>query len=143
MASLIIGGIVYGIDRAKQAKEKKKAHNASRFSELEKENAKRIAHLQQASCFCERSDWTGEGCPQHGHQRQHGEQDGSAGVESNVGRRQSQDRQSRASGSNEPDRVEGWTKAPRKMDDDEVARINEIRRKKGKRYRSFFGKKSQ
>ncbi|KAI4277482.1 MAG: hypothetical protein LQ337_001755 [Flavoplaca oasis] len=61
----------------------RKADEAIRFSELERENRKRIEALQQNTPFCSTSDWQGTGCPiiphpnvlQTGntdHMRQHG-----------------------------------------------------------------------
>ncbi|KAL9008809.1 MAG: hypothetical protein Q9180_009465, partial [Flavoplaca navasiana] len=41
----------------------RKADDASRFSELERENLKRIEALQQNTPFCSTSDWQGAGCP--------------------------------------------------------------------------------
>ncbi len=41
----------------------RKADEAFRFSELERENLKRIEALQQNTPFCSTSDWQGAGCP--------------------------------------------------------------------------------
>ena len=142
MASLIIGGVVFGIDRIRQAKEKKKekkqAHNDTRFAELEKDNAQRIANLQQNTCFCERSDWAGEGCPTHGPTPQ---RNGQADDSARRGSGESARSERASTGARkEP---QGWTQAPPKMNDEEVARINDQRRKKGGRYKKLFGSKHE
>ncbi|KAL8994678.1 MAG: hypothetical protein Q9169_005408, partial [Polycauliona sp. 2 TL-2023] len=41
----------------------RKADKASRFSDLEEENRKRIEALQKNTPFCNTSDWQGGGCP--------------------------------------------------------------------------------
>ena len=148
MASLIIGAGVLAYDGIKQAKQKKKDHNSARFSELEKANAERIAGLQRNSCFCQRSDWTGEGCPGHGH--------GGAGSDDPARDKESAPRYSsegslrrdltgssrqHSAGGQPSVQTDEWTKALPAMDRGEIARINEERRKKGRGYKRFFGRK--
>ena len=67
MASLIIGAGVLAYSQVKKKREAKKAHNHARFTELERDNASRIAALQAKKCFCQQSDWTGGGCEHHGY----------------------------------------------------------------------------
>ncbi|KAL8780544.1 MAG: hypothetical protein Q9213_006410 [Squamulea squamosa] len=68
MASILFAGSVLAYEKFKESKAKRaarKAEHASRFSELEKENQKRIEALQKNTCFCSTSDWQGGGCPVH------------------------------------------------------------------------------
>ncbi|KAL9104926.1 MAG: hypothetical protein Q9163_000171 [Psora crenata] len=70
MASLLLGAGALAYDQVQKSREKKKARlarNDARFTALERENADRIAHLQQNTCFCQRSDWRGGGCDVHGY----------------------------------------------------------------------------
>lgn len=70
MASILIGAGILSYESIKKSRAKraqKKAFNTTRFSELERENASRIAHLQGQTCFCQTSDWTGGGCDIHGY----------------------------------------------------------------------------
>jgi len=70
MASLLIsaGYLSYiQIRKSTQKRRAKKAAQTSAFSDLERENAARIAHLQDNTCFCQQSDWQGGGCEVHGY----------------------------------------------------------------------------
>ena len=70
MASLLFAAGVLSYDQIKKSTQKrraKKAQNTTSFSELERENAARIAHLQGNTCFCQQSDWQGGGCDIHGY----------------------------------------------------------------------------
>ena len=70
MASLLLTVGVLSYDQIKKQKAKrtaKKEHNSARFSELEAENARRIAGLQNNTCFCQTSDWRGGICERHGY----------------------------------------------------------------------------
>lgn len=71
MASLIFAAGVLSYDAIKKKSAKRSAKKASRtgaFSDLERENAARIANLQSKdACFCQRSDWRGGGCEAHGY----------------------------------------------------------------------------
>ena len=70
MASLLLGVGVLTYDQIKKQKAKrtaKKEHNSARFSELEAENARRIAALQENTCVCQTSDWRGGNCERHGY----------------------------------------------------------------------------
>ena len=149
MASLIIGAGVLAYDRIKTAKEKKKAHNNARFTELEKANAERISNLQQKSCFCQSSDWTGGGCPEHGYVPPHT----NAGVAPDHTQETSANRTRSITNASPNGRVdenvqrqdiiptEDWTKAPPAMDRGEIARINDERRKKNRSYKRLFTRK--
>ena len=70
MASLLLTVGVLSYDQIKKQKAKraaKKEHNNARFSELERENARRIDALRNNTCFCQQSDWQGGGCERHGY----------------------------------------------------------------------------
>ncbi len=70
MASLLLTVGVLSYDQIKKQKAKrtaKKEHNSARFCELEAENARRIAGLQNNTCFCQTSDWRGGTCERHGY----------------------------------------------------------------------------
>ncbi|KAL9068453.1 MAG: hypothetical protein Q9161_006204 [Pseudevernia consocians] len=70
MASILVAATILSYDSIKKSRAKraeKKAWNHTRFSELERDNAARIAQLQGGSCFCQTSDWTGGGCETHGY----------------------------------------------------------------------------
>ena len=70
MASLLLTVGVLSYDQIKKQKAKraaKKEHNSARFSELEADNARRIAGLQTNTCFCQTSDWRGGNCETHGY----------------------------------------------------------------------------
>ena len=70
MASILVGATALAYTGVKKAREKRaarRAHNDARFAELERDNATRIAQLQSNTCFCQQSDWTGEGCEVHGY----------------------------------------------------------------------------
>ena len=70
MASLLFAAGVLSYDQIKKSNQKrraKKARDNTSFSELERENAARIAHLQGNTCFCQQSDWQGGGCDIHGY----------------------------------------------------------------------------
>ena len=147
MASLIIGAGVLAYDRVKTAKEKKKAYNSERFSELEKVNAERIANLQRKTCFCQKSDWTGGGCPEHGHAPPY-----SNAADQRLDTLQDRPLSSRRTSHNDSDealahslskaQTEGWTRAPAAMDRGEIAKINEERRRKNRGYKRLFTRKS-
>lgn len=67
MASILFAAGLLSYESIKKARAKragKKAFNSSRFSELERENAARIAQLH--TCSCQRSGWRGGGCETHG-----------------------------------------------------------------------------
>ena len=73
MAALILGAGALAYDQVQKGRAKRKARkdfNSQRFSELERENAERIGGLQRETCFCQSSDWDGQGggggCPVHG-----------------------------------------------------------------------------
>lgn len=139
MASLIIGAGYLAYDRVKQAKEKKKSHNAERYAELEKENSARIANLQQNTCFCQRSDWSGGGCPQHGHQHSRNVENPPRYSSENNARRETNQGSSEVESRQQTGvQTEGWERAPPAMDDDEIEKINRERRKKGKGYKKLF-----
>ncbi|KAL8671926.1 MAG: hypothetical protein Q9168_003582 [Polycauliona sp. 1 TL-2023] len=78
--SLLIAGSVFAYEKYKDSKAKRatrKAEKASRFSELEAENQKRIELLQKNTPFCNTSDWQGGGCPgNHPNDRVHDDFDG-------------------------------------------------------------------
>lgn len=171
MASLLIGVGVLSYDQIKKQKAKraeKKAYNSARFSELERENARRIDALQNNSCFCQQSDWQDGGCERHGYVPAAGTPGGPRGVEDvgppaygegegvgvvEMGRRESYARgeytdasmvdgaggsgwrrgNSGLDGSTADDAVllNNKPRAPAPMPEDEVARVNEERRKKG------------
>ncbi|MCJ1277119.1 hypothetical protein MMC21_004929 [Puttea exsequens] len=69
MASLLLGlGVLsyHGIKTQREKSAKKKEHNASRFTALERENAERVANLHdkpESGCSCRRAegDWQGRG----------------------------------------------------------------------------------
>ncbi|KAL8989681.1 MAG: hypothetical protein Q9169_008309 [Polycauliona sp. 2 TL-2023] len=66
MASVLLAGPVLAYEKFKESKAKRaarKADKASRFSDLEEENRKRIEALQKNTPFCNTSDWQGGGCP--------------------------------------------------------------------------------
>ena len=70
MASIFIGVGVLSYDQIKKQRQKraaKKAHNTARFSELERENARRIDAFQNNTYFYQQSDWQGGGCERHGY----------------------------------------------------------------------------
>lgn len=70
MASLLFAAGVLSYDAIKKQSHKRrarKAHQSTSFADLERDNAARIANLQSTSCFCQRSDWRGGGCEQHGY----------------------------------------------------------------------------
>ena len=70
MASILLTVGVLSYDQIKKQKAKraaKKEHNSATFSELEAENARRIAGLQNNTCFCQTSDWRGGNCETHGY----------------------------------------------------------------------------
>lgn len=68
MAAVLLGAGVLAYEQVKKQRKKKKAkRNDSRFAELEEANSARINQLQQQTCFCQRSDWRGGGCPNHGY----------------------------------------------------------------------------
>ena len=145
MASLIIGAGVLAYDGIKQAKQKKKDYNSARFNELEKANAERIAGLQQNTCFCQRSDWTGDGCPGHAHGSDGTTRDTESAprysTEESLPRDLTGSSRERPVGGGPSVQTSEWTKAPPAMDRSEIARINEVRRKKGRGYKRFFGRK--
>ncbi|KAL9130196.1 MAG: hypothetical protein Q9217_001541 [Psora testacea] len=179
MASLLLGAGALAYDQVQKSRAKRKArlaHNDARFSALERENANRIASLQQDTCFCQRSDWRGGGCEAHGYvPPAPGNQgcdgsgymppsqppayddvtntpapesgSGSHGVNGDgSGSQQGQGNSHAAGRQRSEGQTEGWTTRPPTMDDDEIARINEKRRKKKqarKGYKLFFGGKSR
>ncbi|KAL9621695.1 MAG: hypothetical protein Q9204_008094 [Flavoplaca sp. TL-2023a] len=66
MASILFTSPVLIYEKLRDYKAKRaarKADEAFRFSELERENLKRIEALQQNTPFCSTSDWQGAGCP--------------------------------------------------------------------------------
>lgn len=70
MASILFAAGLLSYDSIKKSRAKRaerKAFNTTRFSELERENAARIAQLQGHTCFCQTSDWRGGGCETHGY----------------------------------------------------------------------------
>lgn len=70
MASILFAAGIFSYESIKKSRAKraeKKAFNTSRFSELERENAARIAQIQGSTCFCQTSDWRGGGCETHGY----------------------------------------------------------------------------
>ncbi|KAM0798844.1 hypothetical protein BDR22DRAFT_890962 [Usnea florida] len=70
MASILFAAGVLSYESIKKSRAKraeKKAFNDSRFSQLERDNAARIAQLQGTTCFCQTSDWRGGGCETHGY----------------------------------------------------------------------------
>ena len=69
MASILLAAGILSYESVKKTRAKraeKRASHTSRFSELERENAARIARLQGQTCFCQTSDWRGGGCETHG-----------------------------------------------------------------------------
>ena len=171
MASILIGVGVLSYDQIKKQKQKraaKKAHNTARFSELERENARRIDALQNNTCFCQQSDWQGGGCERHGYVPAAGTPGGPPGPE-DAGppaygegeafapkRRESHPRGERGEymdasmvdgasgdglaqvhgrrdgrGEEEGALLNDNPRAPAPMQENEVARINEKRRKRG------------
>ena len=171
MASILIGVGVLSYDQIKKQKQKraaKKAHNTARFSELERENARRIDALQNNTCFCQQSDWQGGGCERHGYVPAAGTPGGPPGAE-DAGppaygegeafapqRRESHPRGERGEymdasmvhgasgdgfaqvhgrrdgrGEEEGPLLNDKPRAPAPMQENEVARINEKRRKEG------------
>ena len=172
MASLIIGAGALAYEQVQKKKRARKearvAYNEERFSELEKANADRIAALQQNTCFCQQSDWRGGGCEVHGYVPP-----ANTVVSGDVGRTEaSQERESkrldqeyRQTERNEPPEyldvtenpggagreqrnrnliTEGWNGQRPKMDDEEIKRINDERRKRmkaSKGYERWFGRK--
>ncbi|KAL2038937.1 hypothetical protein N7G274_008277 [Stereocaulon virgatum] len=154
MASLLIGVGVLSYDQIKKQKAKraeKKAYNSARFSELERENARRINALQKNSCFCQQSDWQGGACERHGYVPAAGTLGGARRWEDvrppayEEGEYTNASMGDRAGGSGrgrENSGLDGSAgddavllnnkpRAPVSMPEDEVARINEERRKKG------------
>ena len=70
MASILFAAGILSYESIKKSRAKraeKRAFNSSRFSELERDNAARIAQLQGTTCFCQTSDWRGGGCETHGY----------------------------------------------------------------------------
>ena len=70
MASILVAAGVLSYESIKKSRAKRterKAFNETRFSELERDNAARIAQLQGRTCFCQTSDWRGGGCETHGY----------------------------------------------------------------------------
>lgn len=71
MASLLIGAGILSYEAIKKSRAKraqKKALTTTTFSDLERDNASRTAHLQgHETCSCQTSDWTGGGCDIHGY----------------------------------------------------------------------------
>jgi len=70
MAAIIFGAGALAYDQVQKTRQKKKdrrAHNDARFAQLEQDNSDRIAHIQSNTCFCQRSDWRGGGCLNHGY----------------------------------------------------------------------------
>ena len=144
MASIIIGAGVLAYQTAQDKRKKKKAHNDTRFSELERDNAARIANLQQTSCFCNRSDWTGD-CPMHGALPQvNRTQSGLPRYNSEGNPRRDTSHTTEASNVRPATslQTEGWHRAPPSMDRTEIAKINEERRRKGQGYKRLFRRKA-
>ena len=170
MASLLFGAGVLAYDQIQKKRDRKKSktqHNSTRFSELERENADRIAALQQNTCFCQRSDWRGGGCEVHGYVppaagARSGAGDGDGRGEVDVDGVNGPGALSRPPeytdvtaaaepgegngqrGQNRGLRTEGWTERPPRMEDDEIEKINEERRKRMKArsgYKKWFGRK--
>jgi hypothetical protein len=161
MASLLIGVGVLSYDQIKKQKAKraeKRAYNSARFSELERENARRIDALQNNSCFCQQSDWQGGACERHGYVPAAGTPGGPRGVDDvgppAYGEGEGMARTGEYTDASMGDRAGGsaWgrgnsglddstgddavllnnkPRAPAPMPEDELARINEERRKKG------------
>ncbi|KAL9600840.1 MAG: hypothetical protein Q9179_003077 [Wetmoreana sp. 5 TL-2023] len=69
MASLFVFGGILAYEKYKDRKTRKQA-SKERFAQLERENADRIAALQEKTCFYNTSDWTGQGCAVHGPEAQ-------------------------------------------------------------------------
>ena len=170
MASLIICAGALAYDQVQQKRARKKArrvHNEERFSELEKANSDRIAALQQNTCFCQRSDWQGGGCEVHGYVPPAdaaigGDTRTASGgniVEGDVDRSIGQGERDQPPeyldvvetaeeyGRDRRDRglvTEGWTERPPEMDEEDIEKINEERRKRMKAsqgYKRWFGRK--
>ncbi|KAL8727864.1 MAG: hypothetical protein Q9181_005546, partial [Wetmoreana brouardii] len=69
MASLFVFGGMLAYEKYKDRKTRKQA-SKERFAQLKIENADRIAALREKTCFCNTSDWTGQGCAVHGPEAQ-------------------------------------------------------------------------
>ncbi|KAL8872415.1 MAG: hypothetical protein Q9174_001947 [Haloplaca sp. 1 TL-2023] len=72
MASLLVFGGMLAYDKVKETRQKRRAskNNSKDFSALEKQNADRIAALQSRTPFCNRSDWSGNGCGSQGREQE-------------------------------------------------------------------------
>lgn len=82
MASLLIATTILSyqtIQKTRAKRAQKRAFDDTRFSELERDNAIRIAQLQGETCFCQESDWQGGGCDVHGYVPKAGEVGGPPG----------------------------------------------------------------
>ena len=175
MASLLLGAGALAYDQVQKSRAKKKAriaHNNARFSALERENANRIAHLQQNTCFCQRSDWKGGACEVHGYvpPASAGYDDDDDDERGNIPpseppaygdvaapHQEAQQRQGQGPDAwSAPSRqreiaqaespTEGGSSRPPPIKEEEIERINEKRRKKGqgkKVYKNLFRGKSR